>query len=199
MIYHITTTSAWEQAKTIGKYECESLFSEGFIHCSMPHQILGVLDRYYKNATDLVLLYIDDAAISAPLKIELAPSVNDNFPHIFGPILPTEVVKVVSLHNTAWKQELFIVNAAIQLVPMQIATIAYPIIDEAIKIIHTQHKGAVTTAFNTSIETTLANVFEITEKINSFLFAHALHCDWLCNVQIHASNQGPITENQKIK
>jgi uncharacterized protein (DUF952 family)/uncharacterized protein YqgV (UPF0045/DUF77 family) len=199
MIYHITSKQAWQNANKLNKYECESLFSEGFIHCSMPHQIIGVLDRYYKGVSDLVLLYIDETKLSAPLKVELAPSINDYFPHIFGPILPAEVVKIVSLNDSSWKQELFIVNAAIQIVPMQVSKIAYPLVDEVIEIIQQFNVPVKTTAFNTSVEATMPIVLQIVEKINAHLFLHAVHCDWLCNVQIHASNQGPITENQKIK
>jgi len=93
MIYHVTTKAAWEQALQNGFYETASLQTEGFIHNSTQQQVSGVLDRYYKNATDLLLLHIDESKLTSPLKYELAPSVNEEFPHIFGPVNLDAVVE----------------------------------------------------------------------------------------------------------
>ncbi len=86
MIYHVTTKKEWEQALQQGFYEAPSLAAEGFIHTSTLPQVAGVLARYYKNQNNLVLLHIDEALLTSPLKYELAPSVNEMFPHIYGPI-----------------------------------------------------------------------------------------------------------------
>lgn len=97
MIYHVTTNAAWQEAKQKGSYEHISLEKEGFIHnCSMA-QLAGVLDRYYKGQSDLLLLHIDESLLEAELKYELAPSVNEEFPHIFGPINIGAVVKTEEL------------------------------------------------------------------------------------------------------
>ena len=93
MIYHVIKKSDWENALQNGKYEAASLASEGFIHNSTLPQVAGVLDRYYKNETDLLLLHIDEAKLTSPLKYELAPSVNEMFPHLFGPLNLDAVVK----------------------------------------------------------------------------------------------------------
>jgi len=97
MIYHVTTKAAWEQALQNGFYETASLHTEGFIHNSTQQQVSGVLDRYYKNATDLLLLHIDESKLTSPLKYELAPSVKEEFPHIFGPINLDAVVETEGL------------------------------------------------------------------------------------------------------
>ena len=94
MIYHVTQRHAWEQALRDGSYSAASLATEGFIHTSSREQVAGVLQRYYKNATDLVLLHIDESKLSSSLKYELAPSVNEMFPHIFGPINIDAVAEV---------------------------------------------------------------------------------------------------------
>ncbi len=86
MIYHITTKQNWEEAKQKGEYTAASLFTEGFIHNSTESQVEGVLQRYYTGQKDLVKLYINESKLTAELKYELAPSVNEEFPHIFGPI-----------------------------------------------------------------------------------------------------------------
>lgn len=97
MIYHVTNKNDWAKAKSLGFYEAASLATEGFIHNSTKEQVSGVLQRYYKNATDLVLLHIEESLLTAPLKYELAASVGELFPHIFGPINLEAVVKVEDL------------------------------------------------------------------------------------------------------
>ena len=97
MIYHITTQQQWNAAKEIGFFEEPSLHTEGFLHnCTLP-QVEGVLSRYYKGQTDLVLLHIEESNLIAELKYELAPSVNEIFPHIFGNINLDAVVKITDI------------------------------------------------------------------------------------------------------
>ncbi len=94
MIYHITTLIAWQAAKEKGSYEAPSLALEGFIHMSESSQVEGVLERYYKGQKDLVKLCIDPNLLNHPLKYELAPSVNESFPHLYGPLNLDAVVSV---------------------------------------------------------------------------------------------------------
>ncbi|MBL7703842.1 MAG: DUF952 domain-containing protein [Ferruginibacter sp.] len=84
MIYHVVTEINWQYALENGFYEAESLAKEGFIHASRQNQVAGVLERYYKGQNDLMLLHINEKKLTAPLKYELAPSVNEEFPHIYG-------------------------------------------------------------------------------------------------------------------
>ncbi|MBC7936505.1 MAG: DUF952 domain-containing protein [Rhizobacter sp.] len=97
MIYHVTTNAAWQMAKDTGSYEHNSLEKEGFIHNCSREQLAGVLERYYKYEADLLLLHIEESLLEAELKYELAPSVNETFPHIFGPININAVVKTEAL------------------------------------------------------------------------------------------------------
>jgi len=99
IIFHITHNSDWKQAQEKGFYEAPSLREEGFIHCSQAGQVAGVLQRYYKGKTDLVRLSVDTDKLTMPLKYELAPSVNEEFPHIYGPINLEAVVEVVPVSN----------------------------------------------------------------------------------------------------
>jgi uncharacterized protein (DUF952 family) len=94
IIYHITSTTLWELATAQGYYEAPSLAYEGFIHCSQRHQIAGVLERYYQGVNDLILLVINTNLLQQEWKYELAPSVNEEFPHIFGPINLDAVVAI---------------------------------------------------------------------------------------------------------
>jgi uncharacterized protein (DUF952 family) len=99
VIYHITTKHDWEAAQESGSYTAPSLATEGFIHCSEEPQVKGVLERYYKGKTDLLKLIIDTSLLQPELKYELAPSVNENFPHVFGPINLDAVVATEAIQN----------------------------------------------------------------------------------------------------
>jgi uncharacterized protein (DUF952 family) len=79
-IYHIADKLAWQQAQTNDEYVHPSLKEEGFIHCSIPQQILGVTERYYQGVSGLVLLKINSEKVQAEIKYE------NDFPHIYGPI-----------------------------------------------------------------------------------------------------------------
>ena len=93
MIYHVTDKELWEAALQKGFFEVPSLHTEGFIHASKKEQVQGVLERYYAGKKNLVLLHIDESKLTSPLKYELAPSVNEAFPHIFGPLNTDAVIK----------------------------------------------------------------------------------------------------------
>lgn len=97
MIYHIVPKAKWEAALQQGYYEADSLFTEGFIHMSREEQIAGVQQRYYKEQHNLLLLHIDETKLTAELKYELAPSVNELFPHLFGRLNTEAVVNITSL------------------------------------------------------------------------------------------------------
>jgi uncharacterized protein (DUF952 family) len=97
MIYHVISKTRWKTALAQGFYEADSLATEGFIHASKESQVTGVLDRYYQNQPDLILLHIDETKLEAELKYELAPSVNEEFPHIFGRLNTDAVIKTTIL------------------------------------------------------------------------------------------------------
>lgn len=97
MIYHVVTKSQWLQALQQGTYEADSLVTEGFMHTSKKEQVAGVLNRYYKGQPDLLLLHIQEHLLKPQLKYELAPSVNEAFPHVFGPLNLDAVIKVEEL------------------------------------------------------------------------------------------------------
>jgi uncharacterized protein (DUF952 family) len=59
--------------------------------------VQGVLQRYFAGQKDLVKLTIDISKLTHELKWELAPSVNEEFPHIYGPLNVDAVVGVTEL------------------------------------------------------------------------------------------------------
>lgn len=97
MIYHVTDHSSWTKAMEAGYFEATYLYTEDFIHASKKEQVADVLKRYYRNATDLLLLHIDESKLTSPLKYELAPSENELFPPIYGPVNIESVIKTESI------------------------------------------------------------------------------------------------------
>jgi uncharacterized protein (DUF952 family) len=94
LIYHITSRLEWEVAFKRGYYATSSLETEGFIHCCRKNQINGVLDRYFKDKTGIVLLFIHTEKLNCQVIYEWSPAGNDEFPHVYGPII-TEAVSEV--------------------------------------------------------------------------------------------------------
>lgn len=97
MIYHVVSEADWEQAIKEGSYAASSLATEGFIHTSSEAQVKGVMERYYSNKTNLLLLHIDETKLKSLLKYETASSVNEDFPHIYGRLNLDAVVKVIKI------------------------------------------------------------------------------------------------------
>jgi uncharacterized protein (DUF952 family) len=107
MIYHITSRTAWNQARQRGDYRAQSLETEGFIHCSTDEQVIPVAQKYYKGQEDLLLLVIEPERLTSDLKWEPPaegappPGVSEGslFPHIYGPINLEAVVQVFDLQS----------------------------------------------------------------------------------------------------
>jgi len=97
MIYHVVTTESWEKAVAEGSYQAPSLLTEGFIHACNREQVQGVIERYYVGKTNLLILHIDEGKLEAVHVFEMAPSINEEFPHIYGKINLDAVVDI-----TAW-------------------------------------------------------------------------------------------------
>jgi uncharacterized protein (DUF952 family) len=99
IIYHVTSREEWNRASENGVYIAPSLALENFIHCSKPEQVEGVLSRYFKGMRDLVRLTIDTDKLTAPWQYDLARSINEEFPHVYGPINTDAVIEIASISS----------------------------------------------------------------------------------------------------
>jgi uncharacterized protein (DUF952 family) len=103
-VLHLAEVAAWEQALATGEYRQSTLGrtleEEGFIHCSTPEQVPGVLSRYYATyAADLLLLTVDPERLAAPLRWDVVnTATGERFPHVYGPITPDAVTATQVLH-----------------------------------------------------------------------------------------------------
>jgi uncharacterized protein (DUF952 family) len=99
IIYHITTRQEWAAAQAAGHYESVSLPEEGYIHCSEERQIPGVLERYYRDKSDLLRLTIETGRLTSPLFYDWSPSIEDTFPHIYGRLNLDAVVETEEIES----------------------------------------------------------------------------------------------------
>lgn len=83
-------------AKAKGIYTPPSFNKEGFIHCSMAHQIIDVAEFNFKNQNNLVLLEIDLNQLQSPVKFEDLYESGEDFPHIYGALNLEAVSQVFS-------------------------------------------------------------------------------------------------------
>jgi uncharacterized protein (DUF952 family) len=97
-LYHITERPVWEAASAAGEYHMSTrgvpLDEQGFIHCSLRHQLRQVAELVYGDADDLVVLVIDGSRVTAPVRYEAAEPGAEEYPHIYGP-LPAAAVTAV--------------------------------------------------------------------------------------------------------
>lgn len=84
-IFHIAEPEAWAAAQTAGQYRAASLADEGFIHLSTRAQLPATAARFYSGRADLVLLAVDPARLTAPLRYEEGEP-GQRFPHLYGPL-----------------------------------------------------------------------------------------------------------------
>ena len=91
-IFHITSGAAWNLAKAEGRYTADSLATEGFIHCSTAEQFIWVANQRFVGRTDLVLLHIDPAKLTADVVYENLEGGTRLFPHVYGAIPVSAII-----------------------------------------------------------------------------------------------------------
>ena len=92
LLYHLIRQTDWQAALAAGTYRPESLEREGFIHLSLEHQWPRTRERYYAGVSDLMLLEIDPARITAPVQHEEGEP-GELFPHLYGELNLDAVIK----------------------------------------------------------------------------------------------------------
>ncbi len=89
MLYHLAVDGTWRSDEPYAwSMPGVPLADVGFVHCSFADQVDATYERWYAGRTDLVLLTVDPARLTSPVRVE------DGFPHVFGPIDAAAVVAV---------------------------------------------------------------------------------------------------------
>jgi uncharacterized protein (DUF952 family) len=104
-IYHLVPRAEWERTPD-APYRPASLAAEGFIHCANADQVAWAANKFYAGAGDLLVLTIDAARLTSPLRDEDAGG-GESFPHIYGPLDRDVVVAAVPLTRDADRKWVF--------------------------------------------------------------------------------------------
>ncbi|PWN96298.1 hypothetical protein FA09DRAFT_331522 [Tilletiopsis washingtonensis] len=84
--------------------------NDGFIHLSTSTQLRATLSRFFADTTEVVLVCIPREKLerhdAGELKFELAPSVGDEFGHIYGTIEPQHFLWTRAVHQAdgSWEE-----------------------------------------------------------------------------------------------
>jgi uncharacterized protein (DUF952 family) len=93
-LFHITTRTEIEAARTAGEYRPANFGREGFIHCSYARQVEATAARHFAGRTGLVLLEIDREALTCEILDENLSGGEELFPHVYGPLPLAAVIRV---------------------------------------------------------------------------------------------------------
>ena len=94
-LVHLCGSRDWRAARAVGRLSPDP--EVGFVHLSTPEQVHLPANRLFAGRTDLLVLHIDPARLTAPLRWEPGlpgdpPAMR--FPHLYGPIPVAAVVDV---------------------------------------------------------------------------------------------------------
>ena len=102
-IYHLAPATRWHEWPGDQPYLPSEYAADGFVHCTAGDALmLEVANRFYRAAPgDYVLLVIDPARLTAPLKWEpSSDGLAALFPHIYGPIDRAAVLEVRAVQRS---------------------------------------------------------------------------------------------------
>ena len=100
VLAHLCAEQEWEHARNRGGIRvepCGAPHEAAFIHLSTLEQVHLPANRLFRGRTDLVLLYIDAAALDSPVVWEPGVATDPEsmlFPHLYGPLPAGAVIKV---------------------------------------------------------------------------------------------------------
>lgn len=97
VLVHLCGVDDWSRARERGEILPGPSGSERFIHLSTPEQVHLPANRLFRGRGDLVLLYIDPAALDAPVRWEPGVATDPEsmlFPHLYGRLPVRAVIRV---------------------------------------------------------------------------------------------------------
>ena len=105
-LFHAALPEEWAAAQSAGVYEMSTrgrtLADEGFIHASYENQVEGVVNAFYADLDELVLLEIDRERLGIEVVDESATGnpTDEHFPHLYGALTVAAVAVA-----TPWRRE----------------------------------------------------------------------------------------------
>jgi uncharacterized protein (DUF952 family) len=91
-VYKILTNEQWETLKHEGSFVgSPDDLRDGFIHLSLPSQVVGTLEKHFSGQEGLVLLKLHAGRLGAGLRVEKSRGGQD-FPHLYRELCSGDVV-----------------------------------------------------------------------------------------------------------
>lgn len=97
MIFHLTDETQWADALARGAYRHPTLHSLGFIHLCTKSQLPKVVEQFFPEAEELMVLHVVEKRLGNNLKWEAVPGEEQTFPHQYASI-PLEAIEDLSIH-----------------------------------------------------------------------------------------------------
>lgn len=107
-IFHFVKEPWWLSQSFNENYVSENFSNEHFIHASTRAQLQATCNRYYSEQEVIFLVHIDTEKLTAPMKHEWSSSIQEEFPHIFGPLNRDAIYKVERLCK--FKEEIWLLS-----------------------------------------------------------------------------------------
>ena len=96
-VYKLLRAAEWTAFEAIGRYEGSADDRrDGFIHLSTEAQLEATRDRHFPGESGLVQVELDCDALGEALRWEVSRG-GASFPHLYRPLLLSEIEAVVSL------------------------------------------------------------------------------------------------------
>ena len=106
-IFHIANPNSLSILLTQGSFDADSLATEGFIHCSTHEEVIATANRRFNEAANLLLWELDQNKIQAPVVFENTSGGSILYPHIYGSIPLSALVRVYHFNQDASGNFLF--------------------------------------------------------------------------------------------
>lgn len=99
-LFHVADAAEWSAGSYARSTRGLDLADVGYVHLAFAWQTQGVLDRFYADVSEpLVLLRVDPERLTAAVRLEEVPGGGERFPHLYGPLEPSCVVEEVPLER----------------------------------------------------------------------------------------------------
>lgn len=100
--WHVALVADWQDALRSGRYAAStrgaSLAEVGYVHGAFDHQVAAVVERFYADLDEIVLLTIETSRLDAEVRVEPpADGIDELFPHVYGPIPVHAVISARTL------------------------------------------------------------------------------------------------------
>jgi len=94
LILFLISKEDLEAFKASGTFEPIGFKEEDFVHCSFKEQVCAVATKHYKGRQDMMLLELNEARVSAWLKVEDLKAKGEVFPHVYRVLAWDDVFEV---------------------------------------------------------------------------------------------------------